>query len=85
MANMQEMLASFDWDAVSEARETVHRRGVRIEWLWPDDHDRDGTVTFDGEELNRDRFAHGAGVPSNKMRKPRASHPRHRDLMGRTA
>lgn len=84
MANMQEMLASFNWDAVSEARETIHRRGVRIEWLGPDDDGHD-TVTFDGEALNRDRFAYGAGVPSNKMRKPRASHPRHRDLMGRTA
>ena len=31
MANIREMLASFNWDAVSEARETVHRRGVRIE------------------------------------------------------
>ena len=40
-------------------------------------------MTFDGEELNRDRFAHGAGVPSNGMRAP-YSHPRHRDLMGRT-
>ena len=82
MANMQEMLASFNWDAVSNARETIHRRGVRVEWLGPDDDGHD-TVTFDGEPINRDRFAHGAGVPSNKMRKPRASHPRHRDLMGR--
>lgn len=82
MANMQEMLASFNWDAVSEARQTIHRRGVRIEWLGPDDDSPD-TVTVNGVPLDRDRFAHGAGVPSDRMRKPRASHRRHRDLMGR--
>jgi len=76
-------MAFIDLDAVQSARK-ARSKGVRIEWLGPDDDGHD-TVTFDGEALNRDRFAHGAGVPSNKMRKPRASHPRHRDLMGRTA
>ena len=83
MAKQEDWMAFIDLDAVQSARK-ARSKGVRIEWLGPDDHDRNGTVTFDGEELNRDRFAHGAGVPSNKMRKPRASHPRHRNLMGRT-
>ena len=80
MAKQEDWMAFIDLDAVQSARK-ARSRGVRIEWLGPDDDGHD-TVTFDGEPINRDRFAHGAGVPSNKMRKPRASHPRHRDLMG---
>tara|TARA_X000001036_G_C20629940_1_gene786727 strand:+ start:231 stop:482 length:252 start_codon:yes stop_codon:yes gene_type:complete len=83
MAKQEDWMAFIDQDALQSARK-ARSKGVGIEWLGPDDEGHD-TVTFDGEALNRDRFAYGAGVPSNKMRKPRASHPRHRDLMGRTA
>ena len=81
MATQEDWMAFIDLDALQSARK-ARSKGVRIEWLGPDGDGHD-TVTFDGEPINRDRFAHGAGVPSNKMRKPRASHPRHRDLMGR--
>jgi len=41
-------------------------------------------VTFDGEELDPGRWAHGSGMtgqPSEKNRKHYASHPRRRSLM----
>ena len=41
----------------------------------------DATITLNGEVVDRDRFASGAGVPSRVT--PRASHPRYRSGMNR--
>ena len=79
MAKQEDWMAFIDLDAVQSARK-ARSKGVRIEWLGPDDEGHD-TVTFDGEALNRNRFAHGAGVPSEKLRQYRASHPKRRNLM----
>jgi hypothetical protein len=43
----------------------------------------DQLVLVNGEPINRDRFAHGAGVPSEKNRSHYASHPRYRSLTNR--
>ena len=53
---------------------------VRVDWHEFKSGDVEG-VTFDGMTLDRDRFAHGAGVPSEKLRQYRASHPKRRNLM----
>ena len=36
----------------------------------------DATITLNGEVVDRDRFASGAGVPSEGLREYWASHPR---------
>lgn len=45
----------------------------------------DATITLNGEVLERERFAYGAGVPSEGLREHWASHPRYRRLTGQGA
>lgn len=43
----------------------------------------DATITLNGEVLDPERFAYGAGVPSEGLREYWASHPRYRSGMNR--
>jgi len=45
----------------------------------------DAAITLNGEALDPERFAYGAGVPSEGLREYWASHPRYRRLMGQGA
>ena len=71
------------WVSLTHKPEVAAQIGDKPEDVDDRQINADAAVTLNGEVVDRERFARGAGVPSEGLREYWASHPRYRSGMNR--